>query len=471
MPRETPRSWPSRLAAACYYLVKPVLKPVLKATIGRSDPVWRRLQRLRDRVITGSPPPAGFEASFARRLSGVLGTADGRAGPADALNRPFGANVAGYLTSEKGTGEAARSAVAILQAAGVPLALNNIIDTGSENVERAHLDFTDDNPYAFNLIYVNADQASNFAWHKGEDYFRGRYSIGVWNWELTDFPAEWLDRFGYYDEIWVATDFVLEALSPISPVPVVKIPYALNPEPARDPHLQRSRFGVDDGQFLFLFLFDFHSVLERKNPLGLIEAFKRAFSNDDRATLLIKSSHADSRTVRALRKAAGDRSIRVIDTVLSREEINALYDICDCYVSLHRSEGFGLTLAEAMLAAKPTIGTAYGGNLDFMTADNSYLVKYSMTTIDKDHSPYQKGWRWADPDLDHAAELMRHVYDHPDEACAVGQVAHRDIIRLLHPRVVSAMTRQRLESIAALHGIAVPHVASDLPDLPVRETT
>ncbi len=447
---------PRRLAKALFYLLKPTLKPVLKKTIGRNDQAWHKLQRISSRFMTGAPPPAGIEAPFTKRLSGLLGTSNGRSQHENGSARPFGVNVAGYLTSEKGTGEAARSAIGILQAADVPVVLNNIIDSGSENVEIAYLDFADENPYAFNLIYVNADQAANFAWHKGEEYYKGRYTIGVWNWELTDFPEEWLPRFQYYDEIWVATNFVLEALSPISPVPVVRIPYALQPDPVRDSQLQRSRFGVSDDQFMFLFMFDFHSVLERKNPLGLIEAFKRAFSKDDLVSLVIKSSHADEQTIRALREAAQGHSINVLDTVLTREEVNALYNICDCYVSLHRSEGFGLTLAEAMLAGKPTIGTAYSGNMDFMTGDNSYLVKHGMTTIEKDHPPYQKGWRWADPDLDHAAQLMRYVYEHPHEARAVGETARRDILRLLHPQAVSDQMRQRLQSIASFHGIAIP---------------
>ena len=299
------------------------------------------------------------------------------------------------------------------------------------------------NPYAFNLIFVNADQATNFAWHKGEEYFRGRYTIGVWNWELTTFPPEWLTRFQYYDEIWVATDFVRDALAPISPIPVVKIPYAMEPNPVRDARLKRSRFDIPDDQFMFLFMFDFHSVLERKNPAGLIEAFKRAFPNEDDVTLLIKSSHADQKTVAAMREPANDPRIKVIDTVLTREEVAALYKLSDCYISLHRSEGFGLTLAEAMLAGKPTIGTAYGGNVDFMTPENSYLVNYTLTEIDRDYTPYQKGWSWAHPDVDHAAELMRRVYEKRDEAAEVGRRAHEDIVRLLHPGAVGDQMRQR----------------------------
>lgn len=449
---------PKRLLVGAFYLLKPLLKTTLKPTIGRNERVWRILQRARDRLIVGSPLSAGIEASFVRRLYGLLGTPNNQSQHNNGLPRPFGVNVAGYLTSEKGTGEAARSAISILDAADIPVALNNIIDSGSENIETDYLDFAHANPYAFNLVYVNADQAANFAWHKGEAYFRGHYNIGAWNWELTDFPKEWLPRFQYYNEIWVATKFVLEALSQISPVPVVRIPYALHPEPLRDPHVHRSQFGVSNNQFFFLFMFDFHSVLERKNPLGLIEAFKRAFPAQDDVTLVIKSSHADQRTVDAMCQAAKGASIKILDTVLTRDEIIAVYSLCDCYISLHRSEGFGLTLAEAMLAGKPTIGTAYGGNVDFMTLENSYLVNYALTEIDRDYAPYQKGWHWADPDLDHAAVLMRHVYENPEEARAIGRKAREDVIRQLHPQVVGDLIKQRLLTIASYREIAVPNV-------------
>jgi len=119
-------------------------------------------------------------------------------------------------------------------------------------------------------------------------------------------------------------------------------------------------------------------------------------------------------------------------------------------------KGFGLTLAEAMRSGKPVIGTAYGGNSDFMTPENSYPVKYKLIEIDRDHGPYKKGWAWADPELDHAAELMRHVYENREEAKAIGWKAREDILRLLHPRVVGDLMRQRLLTIASLKGITVP---------------
>lgn len=438
------------IVSGLFYMVTPTVKPVLRSTVGRFPVLWEPLKRIRDRLIQGEPMPDGLEAPAADRARSTFrswfGVQNGNG--ASGAPKPFGANVAGYFTSEKGTGEAARSAAAVLKAAGVPVVLNTVVDASSSNVESVR-GVSRDNPYSINLVYVNADQAENFAWHKGEGYFNGRYSIGVWNWEVQEFPQEWVARFDHFDEIWAGTTFAADALSLVSPVPVTCMPYAIDPAPRAAEAFEVSRFGVHSDSFLFLFMFDFHSVMERKNPLGLIAAFKRAFGQSQEATLLIKSSRADVDGIVAMKDAADGANISIIDTVISREEVNALYVACDCYVSLHRSEGFGLTIAEAMAASKPVIATGYSGNMDFMTARNSFPVRYTLGEIERDHPPYRKGWHWAEPDLEHAAELMRRVVGQREEALEVGRQAREDILRLMHPDVVGQQMKERLMDIAA----------------------
>jgi len=486
---------PPIFLATLYYLLQPALKPVLKKTMRRNRWVWCRLQGLRDRAVQAPPPAVGLEAPFVRRIyAGVfylfgpslpwllkrtvgrnsrtwgglrvlhqrlmhgsrravepaaLAAADGRASA-------FGVNVVGYLSSETGTGEVARTAVRLLRAANIPCVLNNVIGPSAPLEDSASSDFSEENPYVLNLVYVNPDQAANFAWEKGQAYFGGRYNIGVWNWEVSDFPPEWLPRFRYYDEIWAPTRFVADAFSRVSPAPVIRIPYAVDPQPRVSKDFDRSRLGVAPGVFFFLYIFDFQSIFERKNPLGLIEAFKRGFGSDQSAVLIVKSSNADRQAVRMMREAAGPANVKIVDAVLPREALNALYYLCDCYVSLHRAEGFALTPAEAMCAGKPVIATAYGGNTDFMTPENSYLVNYRLQELERDYGPYKKGWTWADPDLDEAAALMRRVFERRDEAEATGRRAREDILRLLHPAVVGGLMKERLLTIADSQGIGVP---------------
>jgi hypothetical protein len=361
----------------------------------------------------------------------------------------FGVNLAGYFGSEKGVGEAGRAAARALEAASIPYVLNNLIDSGSVNIDSTLSGFTDQNPYSINLIHVNADQVPVFAAAKGDAYFRGRYNIGCWFWELSDFPQEWHSSFGPFDEIWAASSFIQDSLARVSPVPVVRMPLALRPEPRINYYLDRSAFRLPLDVFIFLFTFDFGSVFERKNPLGVIRAFKLAFGGRDDTLLLLKIAHSESYPweLDVLKAACSTSNVRIWDRILTRFEMNTLLSICDCFVSLHRSEGFGIPIAEAMLLEKPVIVTSYSANMDFTTPLNSFLVKHKVIEIDRDYGPYRKGWVWADPDLDHAAQLMRYVYENRDVCIETGRRAKEDILQRYHPTVVGEQMLDRLERV------------------------
>jgi glycosyltransferase involved in cell wall biosynthesis len=158
--------------------------------------------------------------------------------------------------------------------------------------------------------------------------------------------------------------------------------------------------------------------MERKNPKGLIRAFKLAFSRDEPVRLVLKSSFGDRHPeqMQELRDAAAGANITVIDQVFSPDEVLSLMDACDAYVSLHRSEGLGLTMAEAMLMGKPVIATGFSGNVDFMDESNSLLVPYKLVKLGKSIPPYEANLEWAEPSEEHAAQLMRKVYE--DQAWA-----------------------------------------------------
>lgn len=267
--------------------------------------------------------------------------------------------------------------------------------------------------------------------------------IAVWYWELEELPAEWADQLGWADEVWAPTRFIADCFRKyvsapvVSMLPGVELP-AFTPRP-------RSHFGLPDDRLTFLFSFDMASVMERKNPLGLIRAFRRAFRPDDKARLAVKVSRGemDPDSLARLRAAAGD-GVTVIDEVMTREDALALLDCADCYASLHRSEGLGLGMAESMLLGKPVIATGYSGNLDVMTPEVAHLVEYRRVPIVEDLSPYPRGCHWAEPSAEHAADLMRRVYDRPDDARALGARAKAHAERVLSVEAAGRRMADRL---------------------------
>ncbi len=401
-----------------------------------------------DPVLLGAPP-SPCETRGATLASG------------SPVSERFGINLLGFFQSEKGMGEHCRATARSLQAVNVPFALNNWVDPGSANVDTTFYDFNSDNPYPVNLIHLNASDAPYFA-REMPGYLQGRYNIGYWNWELEWFPEAWRGSFQYFDEIWAPSTFTRDSIARVSPIPVHTMPIAIPTAPTGSAN--RARFRLPPHAFLFLFAFDFHSFFARKNPLAVVEAFRRAFPTRRDVVLVLKLVHWESVPMdfaEVLTACRGQPNIRILREVLSRGEMYDLLRLCDAYVGLHRSEGFGLPLAEAMALGKPVIATDYSANVDFMNESNSYPVRYRMVAIEKDHGPYRKGAEWADPNVDHAAEQMRRVVEEPTAAWLVAARARADIARLLSPQAIGQKIRDRLTAI--LHRGAAAHDARFAP--------
>jgi glycosyltransferase involved in cell wall biosynthesis len=197
-------------------------------------------------------------------------------------------------------------------------------------------------------------------------------------------------------------------------------------------------------------------VFERKNPVALVRAVRAAFRPDDRLSLVVKVSNgvAEPEQMARLRAEVADVGGRLLEGTFSRSDTDSLLAACDCYASLHRSEGFGFTLAEAMLLGKPTLATDYSGNLDFMTAENSFLVPYRLVEMGKAIGPYPAEAVWAEPDIEQAAGLLRHIFEHREEARLVGLRAKRELEPVFDPPTAAGRIARRLGEIHTDRGKA-----------------
>jgi len=368
------------------------------------------------------------------------------------LNSAFGVNLTGHITGDFGLAEAARGTLRAMQAAGIPFKIMDLKVGGQPNSDTSYTNFSEDNPYPINIVQTNPNWVeqilAGYFPGIGSGYFQGKYNIGVWLWELPAFPPEWEWAFDLFDEIWTPSNFCAEAFAAVSQVPVLKIPVSLVfPQPS----ITRADLQLPAEKFIFLFIFDFGSSFERKNPFATIEAFKQAFGQANQDVLLVlkfANSHYFPEKREQLKKLTEDwPSIQFIDGHLKKEEIHGLVNSCDCYVSLHRAEGFGLTMSEAMYYGKPVIATAYSSNMEFMNVGNSFPVKYELLTTAEDYGAYPKGSVWAEPDVDHAATLMQYVFNNYQAAQAVGDRAAKEISSLLSPPTVGKKIRSRLEFI------------------------
>lgn len=359
-----------------------------------------------------------------------------------------GVNLVGYLTGELGVGESARLVRSALEAVGVPVATvpvaHQLQSRQSSPFRPAgrppHFDTT--------VLCVNADQTPAVAASVAQAT-PGAHRVGMWYWEVEEFPEAYRQAFAEVDEVWVATDFVRRAVERHSTVPVLTLMPPL-PQVRSGAPAGVLPAGVPADRQVLLFSFDHLSSTERKNPWGLVEAFRRAFAPDEGPVLVLKSINAARATADAerLRLLVADRpDVVLVEEYLSAEDRDALMAHCHAYVSLHRAEGLGLSLAEAMAHGKPVVATGYSGNLQFQTTENSLLVPYTLTEIPRGAGPYPAGARWAEPDLDEAAALMRRVVAEPAWAAAVGAQAAADIRERHSPAVAGAAIAARLEAI------------------------
>jgi glycosyltransferase involved in cell wall biosynthesis/GT2 family glycosyltransferase len=392
---------------------------------------WVRAQGVREHDIPPSlVPPRAPE----------VGTS-----PAPGGNLLAGVNVYGYAFAESGTGQIVRAVVATLAAQGIPYAVVPFTRTLSRQ-RGVFQDLGGAVPrFDTNLICVNADQVPLFFESMGGQLLPGARNIGLWAWEVEDLPRVMAASERRFDEVWGISTFTAAALARALAKPVQAFPLPVVVPEVRP--RTRAELGMPDG-FLFLFCFDYDSVFARKNPLAAVAAFRKAFPDRGDIVLYIKTTNAERHAAEgeALRLAVrGCANIVLRDAYVTSDAYFSMLAACDCYVSLHRAEGFGLTVAEAMALGKPVISTAYSATLEFASESNSFPVPARIVAVGDDAPPYPSHSRWADPDVAAAAEQMARVYADRDRAAAVGMRARADIEALHGPAARGPLLRRLLD--------------------------
>jgi glycosyltransferase involved in cell wall biosynthesis len=364
---------------------------------------------------------------------------------------PQGINLVAYIRAEMGLGSIARGMASAFEAVHIPF---KVINVELGNYSR-HRDYSWSHKevrrtgYDITLVCMNPDNSFYLRTQVPAKILGDRYVIGNWFWELPEWPDEWLAEFEFTDEVWAASRFIRDAVSLKSPVPVVRIPPVVRLSHTKQ--FSRRQLGLPERRYLFLAMFDTKSVLERKNPLGTLRAFKQAFPGTDESVgLIMKFNNPDDQqpVMQALRaEMAGRENVFMLDHVMDRDELNSLIRVSDCFVSLHRAEGFGLGPAEAMSMGKPSIMTNWSGNTDYMTPDNSMGVDYELVKLGQDYGSYKAHQHWAEPDLEQAAYWMKTIVQDAELRQRIGGRAQETINSEFSPEAVGRLIQTRLDHI------------------------
>jgi glycosyltransferase involved in cell wall biosynthesis len=375
----------------------------------------------------------------------------------------LGVTALGAWEATSGIAEYGRRTVAALVAAGVDVTLTNIANGAGVDRSRlspllAALPRDIKSPISISFLNINEQFFANDSDLRP---VRSSYVVAMWHWEVPSVPVVMRREIDRVDEIWVSSIYSQRSLSRYTDKPIIVVPSVIEPKNSRE--FERKHFGIpEDAGVTYLFTFDAHSTFARKNPFAVIEAFRQAFTEAEMghgATLVVKAIHLDSypdARERLRREVLAVKGV-LLEHDMSGDEVAGLLQSADVYVSLHRSEGFGLGMAEAMYFGTPVIATAHSGNMDYMNSFNSCPVGYQSSVISSEvlaYNPrmsevYEYGNVWADPNVEDAAAWMRWLYEDESRRVRIGLLAASMVAKRYSLKAVGEVLRERLEIISS----------------------
>jgi glycosyltransferase involved in cell wall biosynthesis len=367
--------------------------------------------------------------------------------------------ILGFFSQTFGLAEASRRTLKTIQCSKINVSATQIPYSGKHQNCEAKISCDKSLPKNENeirLFHFNGDHLERLISDWGSSILDCKYKIGFWHWELPDFPEDYLQWFDLVDEVWVPSKFVFDSIAPKSSKPVQIIPLALDEQIIVPPSSDRKSFSIPDNKVVFLITFDFYSIIERKNPIAGIKAFAKLleeniYNNDVHLVVKVSNHHADPTGYKFLENALSlinSENFSLINRVLPRIDMLQLMNSCDSLISLHRSEGFGLHLAEAMAMGKAVVATNWSGNTDFMNSTNSYPVEFKLVEIEEGYGPYRKGNVWAEPNLNHAVESLKQVIENQrNNPAEVYNKCKKSILKCLSQERISELIHKRITNI------------------------
>lgn len=363
---------------------------------------------------------------------------------------PDGMNLIGNIEKASGLGQSARLVAAEIEACGIPLKAFPYDST--KGLHDRNFLFSSgvgkELPYNINLIHINPHELGMAFLQIDSSVWNYRYNIGFWLWELEEFPDEWLPCLNCLNEIWTPSEFISRTIREKTDKPVITIPYHVDAE-IHHPY-SRKELGLPEDRFLFLMMYDKDSMTERKNPKGVLKAYRDAFSGQENVGLVIKVNNCSDEELEYLKEGLQEyRNLYFITETMTRDQVNSLIKESDVLVSLHRAEGFGLVMAEAMLLGTPVIATNWSSNTEFMNANVACMVDYQLVELKEDMGVFKKGNRWADPDISQAAFYMRSLYEDKNLRRRLSENARNHIQGKLSMNSAVAIIEKRVGEIYA----------------------
>lgn len=362
-----------------------------------------------------------------------------------------GVNLIGGIRVQTGLGQSCRIMATFLENSSFPYTIteycaDNQVGRGDRQFETK---ITNETKYGINLLVLNPYELRMGYVAMGNTLMDYRYNIGFWSYELEKLPDGWIEALDLVQEIWTPSEYTGNLFRKLTDKPVYAMPYSV--EAPTDEQMNRSYFNLPNDKFLYLVMYDINSTSARKNPQGAINAYKRAFSvENDNVGIVIKINHMREEDELMLRaELKGYHNVYFIGKTLDKIEVNSLIKDVDVFISLHRAEGFGLVLAEAMLNGTACVATNYSSNTEFMDEDCACMVSYELVDMSGDTGGYPKGSKWAEPSIDEAARYIYRLYTNPGFYKEIVEKGKKKMEQEMNLSVAAGRVDKRLKEIYA----------------------